>query len=83
MGEQALEAGGTMYQILRLIIAAVVVIVAGFTIGATAQVATQIMLTQKHVEGFIAVQKDMSEVLETMQRTALSDLANSNYKAKL
>ena len=72
-----------MYQILRLTAAAVAVIFVGFPISTPAQVATQIMLTQRHVEGFIAVQKDMSEVLERMQRTAFSDLANGNYKAQL
>jgi hypothetical protein len=39
------------------------------------------MLTEKHIEGFIAVQKDMSGVIEKMQAGAFADPAD--YKAKL
>ena len=73
-----------MYQLLRLTIAAGALVFASFPTNAPAQVAaTQIMLTEKHIEGFIAVQKDMSEVIEKMQGVAFSDPANANYKAKL
>ena len=71
-----------MYQTLRLTIAAVAIVFASFPSSAPAQVATsQIMLTEKNIEGFIAVQKDMSEVIEKMQAAAFSDPAA--YKAKL
>ena len=71
-----------MYQIFRLTIAAGVLVFASFPSSAPAQVATsQIMLTEKNIEGFIAVQKDMSEVIEKMQAAAFSDPAA--YKAKL
>jgi hypothetical protein len=46
-----------MYPMLRLTIAAMAVAVAGFSTAAPAQVAdTQIKLTEKQVEAFIAVQ---------------------------
>ena len=71
-----------MHQMLCLAIAAIGVVFVSFPGSAPAQIAsTQIMLTEKHVEGFIAVQKDMSEVIEKMQAGAFSDPAA--YKAKL
>ena len=46
-----------MYQILRLSIAAIAVIFASFPTSAPAQFsATQLKLTEQHVEGFIAAQ---------------------------
>ncbi len=72
-----------MYQTLRATIAAVAVVFATFPSSAPGQVgATEIMLTEKHIEGFIAVQKDMSEAVET-QGAAFSGDANAKYKAKL
>jgi hypothetical protein len=72
-----------MHRMLRLTIAAGALVFASFSTNAPAQVATtQIMLTEKNIEGFIAVQKDMSEVIEKMQAAAL-DPANPNYKAQL
>ncbi len=56
-----------MQQMLRLMFAALaaVALLAG---AATAQQSVkQIMLTDKHVEGFIAAQKDMSQIAEKMQ----------------
>jgi hypothetical protein len=73
-----------MYQKLRLIIAAFAVAFVGFPTSAPAQVAAaQIKLTEKHVEGFIAAQKDMSAVVEKMQGAIFSDHANAKYKAEL
>jgi hypothetical protein len=73
-----------MYQMLRLTIAAVAVAFATFPTSVPAQIAaTQIKLTEKHVEGFIAVQKGMSAVVERMQSAAFSDQANAKYQAEL
>jgi hypothetical protein len=44
---------------------------------------TQIQLTEKQVEGFIAAQKDMSAVVEKMQRAASPDTPNPAYEAEL
>ena len=53
-----------MYPMLRLTIAAIAVAFISFPASVSAQVvATQIKLTEKHVEGFIAVQKGMSAVV--------------------
>ena len=72
-----------MYQMLRLAIVAMAVAFASFPTSAPAQVAaTQIKLTEKHVEGFIAAQKDMSAVVEKMQGAVLSNHANAKYKAE-
>jgi hypothetical protein len=72
-----------MYQMLRLTIAAMAVTFAIVPTGAPAQVAaTQIKLTDEHVQRFIAVQKDLSAVLEKLQG-AFSDEANAKYKAEL
>ena len=61
-----------MYQMLRLTIAAMAVVFASFPTSAPARVAvTQIKLTEKHVEGFIAAQKDMSAVVEKMMPGAV------------
>jgi hypothetical protein len=73
-----------MYQMLRLTVAAVVVIFASFSGTAPAQVAaTQIKLTEKQVEGFIAAQQDMSATGEKMQSAVRSGQANAKYKAEL
>ena len=68
-----------MNQIVRLAIAAAV---AGFSSGALAQLAeTQIQLTEKHVEGFIAVQAGISAVVEKSQGAIFSD--SGKHKAEL
>lgn len=70
-----------MYQLLRLTIAAVAVVFATFPASAPAQVEiTQIRLTEKHVERFIAAKKDMSAVVEKMMQ---GDSANAKYEAEL
>jgi hypothetical protein len=77
--------GSAMYQMLRLTIAAMAVVFASFPTSAPARVAvTQIKLTEKHVEGFIAAQKDMSAVVEKMMQGAVfSNSANARYQAEL
>jgi hypothetical protein len=74
-----------MYQMLRLTIAAMAVIFASFPTSAPAQIsATQLKLTEQHVEGFIAAQKDMSAVAEKMMQAAVfSKSANAKYEAEL
>ena len=74
-----------MYQILRLTIAAVAVVLANSPTSAPAQVAvTQIRLTENHVERFIAAKKDMSAVVEKMMQGAVfSNGANAKYEAEL
>jgi len=72
-----------MYQFFRTTIVAVGVICA-LPASTSAQVAvTQVMLSEKHIEGFISVQKDMADAIERMQGTAFSDPANAKYKAQL
>jgi hypothetical protein len=74
-----------MYQMLRLTIVAMAVALVSFSTSAPARDAvTQIKLTEKHVEAFIAAQKDMSAVVEKMmQRAVFSNGANARYEAKL
>ena len=74
-----------MYQMLRLTIVVMAVVFANLPTNAPARVAvTQIKLTEKHVEGFIAAQKDMSAVVEKMMQGAVfSSSANSRYEAEL
>ena len=73
-----------MYQMLRLTIVAMAVVFASFPTSAPARVAvTQIKLTEKHVEGFIAAQKDMSAVVEKMMQGAVSSSTNARYEAEL
>jgi hypothetical protein len=71
-----------MHQTIRLIIAAIAAVFASFPCSAPAEVATtQIMLTEKHIEAFILVQKDISEITGNMQAARSVDPAD--YKAKL
>ena len=71
-----------MRQTLRLIIGCVAVVFASFPRSAPAENATtQIMLTEKHIEGFILVQKDMSEAIAKMQ--AATSVNPADYKIKL
>ena len=74
-----------MYQMLRLTIAAMAVVFASFPISAPARDAvTQIKLTEKHVEAFIAAQKDMTTVVQKMmQRAVFSNSGNARYEAEL
>jgi hypothetical protein len=74
-----------MYQMLRLTIVSMAVAFVSFPISAPARDAvTQIKLTEKHVEGFIAAQKDMSAVVEKMMPGAVfSNSANARYEAEL
>ena len=73
-----------MHQIFRLTIAAVVVAFATFPTSVPAQIAaTQIKLTEKHVEGFIAAQKEMSALFEKIQSAAFSGQVNTKYQAEL
>jgi hypothetical protein len=73
-----------MHQIFRLTIAAVAVAFATFPTNVPAQIAsTQIKLTEKQVEGFIASQKEMSAVVEKMQSAVLSGQVNAKYQAEL
>jgi hypothetical protein len=44
---------------------------------------TQIKLTEKHVEGFIAAQKDMAAVVERMQGAISADKPNPPHEAEL
>jgi hypothetical protein len=76
--------GSAMHQIFRLTIAAVAVAFATFPTNVPAQIAsTQIKLTEKQVEGFIAAQKEMSAVVEKMQSAVLSGQVNAKYQAEL
>src|SRR5262245_4801453 len=71
--------GCAMYHI---IVAAIIVFV-GFPTSSPAQIAAaQIKLTEKHVEGFIAAQRDMSAVAERMQGS-ISNHSNAKYDAEL
>ena len=73
-----------MYQMLRLIIAVIAVAFVSFPAQVSAQiVATQMKLTEKHVEGFIAAQKGVTAVVEKMQSAAFSGEANAKYRAEL
>jgi hypothetical protein len=73
-----------MHQIFRLTIAAVAVAFATFPTSVPAQIAaTQIKLTENHVEGFIAAQNEMSAVLERIQTAVFSGQVNAKYQAEL
>jgi len=72
-----------MYEAFRLTIAAFAIVFVAFPANAPAQVpATQIQLTDKNVEGFIAAQKDMSALVEKMQGAAFLNQADAKYKAE-
>jgi hypothetical protein len=79
------EVGGiAMHQTLRSAIAAITIVLASFPLSARAQVAaTEMKLTEKHVEGFIAVQRDISALLEKTHGAVLSAEANEKDKAEL
>jgi hypothetical protein len=73
-----------MQHAFRLMIAAIAAVVLAHVSGdALAQGAVkQIKLTEKHVEGFVAAQKDMSAVTEKMQGNA-SDKPDPKVQAEL
>jgi hypothetical protein len=77
--------GFDMYRMLRLTVAAMAVAFASLPSSVLAQVPTmQIKLTEKHLEAFIAAQKDMSAVVEKMmENTVSSNVANARYEAEL
>src|SRR5262249_31637623 len=77
--------GSAMYQVLRLTIAAMAFVFAILPTSAPARVAaTQIKLTEKQVEEFIAAQRDMSAVVEKMMQGAVSSKsAITKYEAEL
>lgn len=77
--------GSAMYPVLRVTFLAMAVVFVSFPTSARAQVAaTQIKLTEKHLEGFIAAQKDMSAVVEKMmQAAAVSNSTDAKYEAEL
>jgi hypothetical protein len=75
-----------MRQMLYATIAAAAIAFASFPIAAPAQqpAPAQIRLTEKHVESFIAAQKDMSAVVEKMQATASADkAATKKYEVEI
>lgn len=72
-----------MQQVFRLMIAAVAALaLTQFSGAATAQTVKQIKLTEKHVEGFVAAQKDMSAVTEKMQGST-TDKPDPKVQAEL
>jgi hypothetical protein len=72
-----------MYRILCLTVGAMSVVFASFPNSAPAQVAaTQMKLTESHIEAFIAAQDDMLAVVEKIDAVS-SDHANINYEAEL
>ena len=73
-----------MRQMLYATIAAITVLFASVPTTAPAQSAvTQIKLTQQHIEGFIAAQKDMSAVVEKMQAAASADKPSVTFQTEL
>jgi hypothetical protein len=74
-----------MYQMtFRLTLAAMAIVFACFPTSVPAQVAaTQIMLTEKHLGGFVDAQKDVSAIVEKMQSAASSNQARVKYEAEL
>jgi hypothetical protein len=73
-----------MRQMLRFAVAAIVIASASFPTSVRAQVAaTEIKLTEKQVVGFIAVQNDISALLERTHGAVLSGHANEKDQAEL
>ena len=72
-----------MQQMHRLAVAAILAVALTFVSGAAmAQAVKQIALTDKHIEGFIAAQKDMAAVTEKMQGST-SDKPDPKIQAEL
>ena len=68
----------------HIIVAAIAVVFVGFPTASPAQIAAaQIKLTEKHVEGFIAAQRDMSAVAEKMQGSVFLNHPNAKYEVEL
>ena len=73
-----------MYRMLCLTVAAMSIASASLPTSALAQVAaTQIKLTENHIEGFVAAQNDMSAVVEKKMGAVSSDQADTKYEAEL
>src|SRR5204863_8440133 len=72
-----------MHQLFRRTIAAIAVVFASFPTASAQVTATQIKLTEKQIEGFIAAQKDLSAIMEKMQRGVFSGLATTKYKSEV
>jgi hypothetical protein len=73
-----------MYKILCLTITVLAVVLVSLPTNGWAQVpATQIQLTEKNVEGFIAAQKDMSALVEKMRGVGAVFLKRANGKYKV
>jgi hypothetical protein len=71
-----------MRQFLQVIMTAFVTSLC-LPVIASAQSPSQIKLTEKHVEGFIAAQKDMSAVVEKMQAAASAHKPSPRYQSEL
>src|SRR6516225_6050537 len=73
-----------MYKMLCLTIAALAVVLVTLSTNTSAQVsATQIQLTEKNVEGFIAAQSDMSALAEKMRGGGAVFLKQASGKYKV
>jgi hypothetical protein len=72
-----------MHQLLHATIAAVVAFACIPSLAPAQPALSQIKLSEKHVEGFIAAQKDMSAVVEKMQGIASSDKPSFRFEAEL
>ena len=72
-----------MHHLLHATIAALLAFVCLPTLALAQPALSQIKLSEKHVEGFIAAQKDMSAVVEKMQGIASSDKPSSRFEADL
>jgi hypothetical protein len=67
---------------LAILVAVVVLALMQATGGAAAQAVKQIPLNEKHIEGFVAAQKDMAAVSEKLQNNA-SDKPDPKIQAEL
>jgi hypothetical protein len=73
-----------MRPIFHTLVAAAAIASISFPTAAPAQQSpVQIGLTAKHVEAFIAAQKDMSAVVEKMQSAASPDRPSPKYEAEI
>jgi hypothetical protein len=72
-----------MHHMLYAMIAALVAFACLPTLAPAQPAMPQIKLTEKHVEAFIAAQKDMSAVVEKMQGAASAGKPSSKYDAEL
>ncbi len=72
-----------MHHMLCAMIAALVAFACLPTLAPAQPAMPQIKLTEKHVEAFIAAQKDMSAVVEKMQGAASAGKPSSKYETEL